>query len=120
MGDAARPAEATGALAEEAFRTSNELLEGAFASVHTLIAYLDRDFNFLRVNPAYAEADGREPEFFVGKNHFDLFPNEEDRVIFRRVVETGDSCPAYAKPFEYAANPERGITYWNWDLQPVK
>ena len=27
---------------------------------------------------------------------------------------------AYAKPFEYTEHLERGITYWNWTLQPVK
>ncbi|MFB0535937.1 MAG: ATP-binding protein [Anaerolineae bacterium] len=106
--------------AEEALRDTNELLEKIFSTPHLLVAYMDTDFNFIRVNRAYAEADGREPEFFVGKNHFALYPNEENEGIFRRVVEMGEPHTAYAKPFEYVEHPERGVTYWDWDLHPVK
>ena len=106
--------------AEEALRDINGLLERIFSTTYLLIAYMDTDFNFIRVNRAYAAADGREPEFFVGKNHFDLYPNEENEAIFRRVGETGEPYTAYAKPFEYAEHPERGVTHWDWDLHPVK
>jgi PAS domain S-box-containing protein len=85
-----------------------------------MVAYMDTDFNFIRVNRSYAEADGRPPEFFVGKNHFALYPNEENEAIFRKVVETGEPYFTFEKPFEYAEHPERGITYWDWSLQPVK
>jgi PAS domain S-box-containing protein len=105
---------------EEALRESNELLEAVFSSMHLMIAYMDREFNFIRVNRAYAEADGREPDFFPGKNHFELYPNEENEEIFRGVVETATPYFAFAKPFQYAQNPERGITYWDWSLFPVK
>jgi len=104
----------------EALRDTNELLEKIFSTTHLLIAYMDTDFNFIRVNRAYAEADDREPEFFVGRNHFDLYPNEENEAIFRRVVETGEPYNTYAKPFEYAEHPERGVTHWDWTLHPVK
>ena len=76
-------------------------------------------FNFLRVNPAYAQADGKTPEFFVGKNHFDLYPNPENEQIFRKVVKTKKPYHAFEKPFEYSNNRERGITYWDWCLYPV-
>lgn len=98
---------------------SLRLLEEVFSSIGILIAYLDKDFNFWWVNRAYAEADGQPPEFFVGKNHFDLFPDEENERIFRRVVETGEPYVAYEKPFVYARNPERGVTFWDWSIQPV-
>ncbi|MGB3906355.1 MAG: PAS domain S-box protein, partial [Anaerolineae bacterium] len=101
-------------------RNTNELLERIFSTTHLLIAYLDTDFNFVRVNRAYAAADAQEPEFFVGKNHFDLYPYEENESIFRQVVETGEPHTAYAKPFEYAEHPERGVTYWDWTLYPVR
>jgi PAS domain S-box-containing protein len=99
---------------------ANELLERMFSSIDMMVAYMDRDFNFIRVNRAYAEADGREPEFYIGKNHFGLFPNEENERIFREVVETGEPYSVFAKPFEYAEHPERGVTHWDWSLQPVK
>lgn len=99
---------------------TNELLERMFSSIHVLIAYMDRYFNFIKVNKAYADADNRMPEFFPGKNHFDLYPNKENEANFRKVVETGEPYIAYAKPFEYAEHPERGVSYWDWNVQPVK
>jgi PAS domain S-box-containing protein len=99
---------------------ANELLEKMFSSIDISIAYMDKDFNFIRVNRAYAEVDEREPEFYVGKNHFVLFPNEENEQIFKKVVETGESYSVCAKPFEYTEHPERGVTYWDWSLQPVR
>ncbi len=99
---------------------AKELLEKMFSNVSLLIAYMDRDFNFLRVNRTYAEADGHDPDYFIGKNHFDLFPNGENKAIFEKVVATGEPFYITEKPFEYADHPEWGITYWDWSLQPVK
>ena len=98
----------------------NKLLENVFSNVHVLIAYMDTDFNFIRVNSKYAEADGRKQEFYTGKNHFDLYPNEENETIFRKVVESGEPYFVRAKPFAYAEHPERGMTFWDWSLKPVK
>lgn len=98
----------------------NGLLERIFSNVQAHLAYLDPDFNFIRVNQTYAAADGKIPEFFPGKNHFTLYPNTENEAIFRNVVESGVPYVAYAKPFEYPEHPERGVTYWDWSLVPVK
>ncbi len=106
--------------AEQAHRRTHELLERIFADMHVQIAYLDREFRFIRVNRAYAEDEGHEPGFFIGKNHFDLYPDPENEAEFRRVVETGEPHSSYARPFRFAHNPERGVTYWDWTLQPVK
>lgn len=97
-----------------------ELLERYFSSIDTLIAYMGRDFNFIRVNDSYARAAGHSPEFFIGKNHFELYPHEENQAIFQRVVETGEPFVVQEKPFEFPEYPERGVTYWNWALQPVR
>ncbi len=98
---------------------TSELLEKIFSTTHILIAYLDTNFNFLKVNRAYAETDNNIPEFYVGKNHFDLFPNEENKTIFSRVAQTGIPHYVTAKPFEYAYHPERGVSHWDWSLLPV-
>jgi PAS domain S-box-containing protein len=98
----------------------HQLLDGVFDATPLLIACLDAEFNFIRVNRAYAAADGKPPEYFPGKNHFALFPNAENEAIFRRVRDSGVAHRATAKPFEYAYNPERGITHWDWTLAPVQ
>jgi len=104
--------------AETALRESNELLETMFSSIDLLVAYMDKDFNFIRVNRAYAAADGHEPPYFVGKNHFELYPHEENRVIFEQVVRMKQPYRAFARPFAYPDDPQR-MTYWNWQLTPL-
>jgi PAS domain S-box-containing protein len=106
--------------AEEELRQAHRLLDGAVNNTHLLMVCLDADFKFIWVNRAYAQACGREPEFFLGKNHFALYPYADNEAIFRRVVETGSPCFFEAKPFEFKDQPERGITYWDWGLIPVK
>jgi len=105
--------------AEGELRDSTGLLQRIFDTTHILIAYLDTDLNFVRVNRTYAEADGRDPEFFVGKNHFDLYPDVENEAIFRGVLRTGKPYHVTEKPFVYAEHPERGTTYWDWSVQAV-
>lgn len=95
------------------------LLERVFQSTHALLAYLDTDLRFIRVNDKYAAADGRKPDEYPGRGHFELYPNEENEVIFRRVLASGEPYLAFEKPFEYADHPERGATYWDWSLHPV-
>jgi len=97
----------------------DHLLELMFENNHMPVALMDTDFNFLRVNSAYAAADNKTPDYFVGKNHFDLYPNEDNERIFNQVVKTGEKYYAKAKPFEYEHNPDRGVTHWDWSLVPV-
>ena len=105
---------------EEEVRASNQVVSAVLDTTPVLIAYLDPEFNFIRVNKSYAMADEKEPEYFMGMNHFELFPNAENEAIFRRVVETGEAHTARAKPFEYEHNPERGVSHWDWTLTPIK
>ena len=106
--------------AEEELRTSNQVINAVLDTTPVLIAYLDPQMNFIRVNKAYASADNKEPEYFIGKNHFALFPHDENESIFNQVVETGEAYTVYAKPFEYDNNPERGVSHWDWTLTPIK
>lgn len=106
--------------AAEITRQNHRILQRIFDSSHFLLAYMDASFNFIQVNRRYAESDNKTPEYFTGKNHFDLYPDAENEAIFKRVVESGEPFTIYAKPFVYPANPERGTTYWDWSLIPVR
>jgi PAS domain S-box-containing protein len=99
---------------------TNELMEKYFLSIDTNIAYLDREFNFIRVNDTYASSAGHSVEYFIGKNHFELYPHAENQAIFQNVLDTGQPFSVLEKPFEYPEFPERGVTYWDWRLHPVK
>jgi len=95
-------------------------LQAIMGNTPTHLAYLDPQFNFVMVNPAYAEGVGYTEEQLVGHGHFELFPHEENRAVFERVRETGESVKFIAKPFEFPDRPELGTTYWDWTLAPVK
>jgi PAS domain S-box-containing protein len=98
----------------------NLLQEVMNSTKNVHLVYLDNDFNFVRVNKAYAETCGYEPEEMVGKNHFDLYPHEENEVIFAKVRDTGELFEIKDKPFSFPDQPERGTTYWDWSLVPIK
>lgn len=82
------------------------------------LVILDRHYNFLRVNPAYARACRRDIRDFVGYNHFDLYPSDT-KDIFDEVVRSKRPFVTFTRAFEFADQPERGITYWDWTLVPV-
>lgn len=99
---------------------TNEVLERLYTIEDVMIAYLDQDFNFIRVNQAYADANQQKTEYFIGKNHFVLFPHEENLQIFSNVVKTGHTFQVHDKIFEFPDHPEWGATYWDWTLMPVR
>jgi PAS domain S-box-containing protein len=106
--------------AEEALAGHVRLMEAVFQGSHTQLVYLDRDFNFVQVNEAYARACAKAREDFAGHNHFELYPHPENEAIFRRVRDTGEPFEVKAKPFVFPDHPEWGETYWDWRLTPVK
>lgn len=94
------------------------LLEQYFDHSLNALALLDRDFNFIRVNEAYAHADNREIAEFAGHNHFDFYPSDA-RPVFEKVVSSKQPFQAFARPFKYAANPQRGVSYWDVTIVPL-
>ncbi|MBE0480585.1 MAG: PAS domain S-box protein [Dehalococcoidia bacterium] len=96
------------------------VLKTVMANTGAMLVYLDRNFNFVMANKAYIDACGHTWEEIEGRNHFNFFPNEENEAIFRQVRDTGKKVSFRDKPFEYANQPWRGVTYWDWTLVPVK
>lgn len=103
-----------------ALQAERDLLQVVMENTRTHLAYLDPQFNFVLANAAYAQGSGHAKAELVGRNHFDLFPNRDNQAIFQRVVDTGQPVELHAKPFEFADQPWRGVTYWDWALVPVK
>lgn len=107
--------------AEKAFHSERDLLQDLInGAKKSHLVYLDRDFNFVRVNETYAKTCGYEPEEMIGKNHFDLYPHEENEAIFAKVRDTGEPVEYHDKPFNFPDQPDRGTTYWDWMLTPIK
>ena len=106
--------------AEMTLRRDKDAFEVIMNNTHTQLAYLDRDFRFVMVNDAYVDGSGYSREALLGKCCFDLFPNQENQIIFEKVRDTGKPFSVASKPFEYLDDPKRNITYWDWSLVPVK
>ena len=104
---------------EKALQESSELLERMFSNIHLLVAYMDTQFNYIRVNRAFAELAGHTEKFFVGKNHFELMPNRENEEIFKNVITTGKPAFVFSKPFGNKTDSHE-IKYWDWSLQAIK
>jgi PAS domain S-box-containing protein len=105
--------------AEEILREQTRILEAFFAHTITPMVFLDKEFNFIRVNAAYAQACQRDVLEFPGHNHFEFYPSEENQAIFTQVVNTKTPYLAVAKPFIFPDHPEWGVTYWDWTLVPI-
>ncbi len=103
---------------DQQLRAQSRLMNSFFESTLTCAVLLDRDFNFLRVNDAYARACGRDIGEFIGRNHFELYPSDA-RQIFEEVVRTKQPYQVQARPFSFPDHPEWGVTYWDWTLVPV-
>jgi PAS domain S-box-containing protein len=99
---------------------TNDLFKNIFSATSTHFAYMDKMFNFLKVNNAYANMAGHSVDFFTGKNHFDLYPNEEAEEIFQSVIDTGESFHTKSRPFTNPDQTEQETTYWDWTLIPIK
>jgi len=102
-----------------ALRETSRLLEAFFQHSFDCLVFLDKDFNFIRANEAYARACQRDASEFPGHNHFEFYPHEENEAIFREVVRTKTPYQAVAKPFTFPDHPEWGTTYWDWTLVPI-
>jgi len=99
-------------------KEQSRILESFFKYTVTPLVFLDRDFNFIRVNEAYAKACRREVSEFPGYNHFEFYPSDA-KAKFEQVVETREPYQAIAGPFTFPDRPEWGTSYWDWTLTPV-
>jgi PAS domain S-box-containing protein len=107
--------------AQDELQKENSILQEMLNETENMhLVFLDKDFNFVRVNEAYAKTCGYTPEEMIGKNHFALYPHDENEAIFKRVRDTGMQTEFHNKPFVFPDQPKRGVTYWDWMLKPVK
>ncbi len=97
----------------------SRILDSFFKDLVTPLVLMDRDFNFIRVNEAYARSCQRAIADFPGHNYFEFYPQEKNEAIFRRAVETKGAFQAVAQPFHFPDHSERGVTYWDWTLTPL-
>lgn len=107
-------------LIEEKLNQKSAVLRAIIDATDFMLVYLDPEYNFVWVNPAYARTCKMKPEEMIGRNYFDLFPHPEFQEIFNQVRKNGKPVFFKDKSFEFPNQPERGVTYWDWSLVPYK
>ncbi|MBL0209780.1 MAG: PAS domain S-box protein [Holophagaceae bacterium] len=95
-----------------------KLAETIFNHSLSCLVVLDRNFNFVRVNEAYARGTRKESGELIGRNHFELYPSDA-QAIFEEVVREKHPFTTFTRAFVYPDQPERGTTYWDWTLVPI-
>jgi two-component system, OmpR family, response regulator len=82
---------------------------------------LDREGNWLYVNEYFAKLFEKKPQYFVGKNKFEEFPDVED---WREIVQTvADTRETYIdRGFRGLPNLPRKSQRWTWNVLvfPIK
>jgi PAS domain S-box-containing protein len=97
----------------------SRILEVFFKHTMTSLVFLDKNFNFIRVNDAYARSCQMDQKEFAGKNHFDLFPSEELKEKFSNVLSSHETYQVTSRPFVFPDHPEFGTTYWDLSVVPI-
>jgi PAS domain S-box-containing protein len=105
--------------AEQSLVEQSRVLEAYFKHSVSPLVFLDREFNFLRVNEAYARVCSRSVDDFSGHNHFVDYPSDELKQKFQKVVNTGIPYYVDARPFLFPDHPEWGVTYWDLIVNPI-
>lgn len=104
--------------AEEKLLEKSWLLDTFFEHTIVPLVFMDRNFNYIRVNQAFARSAHRDVSDFPGKNHFDFYPSPA-RDIFAKTVETKKAYQTFGRPYTFPDHPEWGVTYWDWTLVPI-
>lgn len=105
---------------QERLAQERKIIDTIIENTDTLLVYFDGDFNYVWVNSSYAASYNLSPDKLVGRNYFELFPNEENQALFRQTKANGEIIKAKAKAASFAGKPELGVSYWDWQLTPVK
>ena len=105
--------------AQKTLMDQSRILEAFYKHTATPLIFLDREFNFIRVNEAYAKACQTAPAEFPGKNHFGLYPSAELEGHFRDVVRDKKPYIVLARPFTFPDRPGLGVTYWDLSVWPL-
>ncbi len=97
-------------------KVEQEEILGALMDLSGVVmAYMDTNFDIVYVNSAYSDKTEMSPEKLMGMNHFDLFPDDENKDIFQKVIESGRKVSITDRPL---FSSEDGGTCWS--VEPIR
>ncbi|MEF8874072.1 MAG: PAS domain S-box protein [Candidatus Thermoplasmatota archaeon] len=95
-----------------------EILKALMDHSEVMMAYLSLDFDLVYVNSAYAQNTDYTAEELIGKNHFELFPDGENKRIFQKVIDERESMSIKDRDLLEGEGSDQGDIYWA--LEPVQ
>lgn len=96
------------------------LLDNAMQATDVMLVLLDTAFNVVWANEEYVKSSGLQIGELTGRNLFALYPHPGNEALFRHVRDEGTRIFHKDYPLEIPDQPDRGTTYWDWSLAPVK
>ena len=98
-------------------RKQNDILEALMKHSDVMMAYLDSNYYLLYVNSAYAEQTDHVPKELIGMNHFDIFPNGENKRLFEQVIKEKKKRTIKDRDLLASEGADQKGVYWS--LEPV-
>ena len=95
--------------------STEQLIKQFFERASCSLALLDRSFNYIHVNQAYADQHGRPVDFFLEKSHFEVY-SPDLQEMFEKARDTKSLIQIPAHPPGY---PEGQLTPSDWALDPI-
>lgn len=99
------------------FSLLNDFMRSFFDSEYRMLVFLDEDFNYIKVNKTYADFWQKSPEYFTGKNYFDVFPDGSGKKKVIQILKFGNS---YFRKEKKLIHPQRGVIFCDWRAEPIK
>jgi signal transduction histidine kinase/CheY-like chemotaxis protein len=95
--------------------STEQLIKQFFERASCSLALLDRSFNYIHVNQAYADQHGRPVDFFLEKSHFDVY-SPDLQEMFEKARDTKSLIQI---PAHLPGDPQGQLTPSDWTLDPI-
>ncbi len=97
------------------------LLSAIFDNFRDGLAFMDPQLVIRAANRTFAQQMGRRLEEVVNRPAEDAIPGwtAQMEAINRQARESGRPQRGDEHPFQFADQPERGVTYWEYSVSPV-
>jgi PAS domain S-box-containing protein len=106
-------------LAEDSLNDEKNIIQVIMENTRTNLAYLDRKYNYVKVNSGFARMCSLKPEDLTGKNHFQIFPDMELKGIFDDVLKRGKGINYKDKILSIPFKSTSDGSYWDINITPV-
>ena len=81
------------------------------------MAILNHEFEYIRVNTAFAAIQHQEPAYYSGKNHFLIFPDGISSEQLHQSLDNGEPVILYSCPYIDSHDPEKITRYLDWRFE---